>query len=100
MSDKSFEITGNKGEWSELYAFVKLLADGKLYIADNRLEKKLSRFFPILKIVKEEGGIKKNYIRNGNVRIVKENGEELAVLPIADFRKAAKTVFESIKNNW
>lgn len=23
-------LTGNKGEWSELYVFFKLLADGKL----------------------------------------------------------------------
>lgn len=24
----------NKGEWSELYAFIKLLKDGRIYAAD------------------------------------------------------------------
>ncbi|MBD3211216.1 MAG: HpaII family restriction endonuclease, partial [Candidatus Lokiarchaeota archaeon] len=31
-------ITGNKGEWSEIYVFFKLLADGKLYAADGDLQ--------------------------------------------------------------
>ena len=31
-------LTGNKGEWSEIYVFLKLLADGKLYSADENLE--------------------------------------------------------------
>jgi len=32
-------ITGNKGEWSEAYVFLKLLGDGKLYAADQNLKK-------------------------------------------------------------
>ena len=39
------EIKGNKGELSELYAFFKLLADGRIYSGDgelNRYEKKYS----------------------------------------------------------
>ncbi len=32
-------ITGNKGEWSEIYTFLKLLADGRLYAADAELNK-------------------------------------------------------------
>ncbi|RTK92254.1 MAG: HpaII family restriction endonuclease [Rickettsiales bacterium] len=27
----------NKGEWSEFYTFLRLLADGKLYAADANL---------------------------------------------------------------
>ena len=34
-------LTGNKGEWSELYALVKLLSSGKLYAADENTEKLL-----------------------------------------------------------
>ena len=29
----------NKGEWSEVYVFLKLLAEGKLYAADKDLKK-------------------------------------------------------------
>ena len=34
------DLSGNKGDWSEVYAFLKLLAEGKLYGADNNLNKK------------------------------------------------------------
>lgn len=35
-------LSGNKGEWSEIYIFLKLMSDGKVYAADrnmNRLKK-------------------------------------------------------------
>ena len=32
-------LTGNKGEWSELYTFVKLLESGRLYAADENTNK-------------------------------------------------------------
>jgi hypothetical protein len=34
-------IKGNKGEWSEFYAFLKLLSDRKLFAADEL--KKITR---------------------------------------------------------
>lgn len=47
-------ITGNRGEWSELYALLRLLAEGKLYAANEDAKKIDSIFFPILKILREE----------------------------------------------
>lgn len=41
---------GNKGEWSELYALAKLLAEGRLYIADENLSKKDGIFYEINEI--------------------------------------------------
>lgn len=38
--------TGNKGEWSELYTVLKLLADSKMYGADENLK-------PIWKCLRE-----------------------------------------------
>ena len=32
-------LTGNRGEWSEIYVLLKLLADGKIYVADSELNK-------------------------------------------------------------
>ena len=29
----------NKGEWAELFVFLKALSDGKIYAADEKLEK-------------------------------------------------------------
>jgi len=33
----------NKGEWSEVYVFLKLLAEGKLYAADKDLNRMADR---------------------------------------------------------
>lgn len=48
------KITGNKGEWSELYVLLHLLATGKLYAADKDLNKLENIFFPILKILRND----------------------------------------------
>ena len=36
----------NKGEWSEIYISLKLLNDGKLYIADKNLNAMKNVFLP------------------------------------------------------
>lgn len=47
--------SGNKGEWSEIYTFMKLLNDGKIYAADENLERMGDTvYFPIIKIRREE----------------------------------------------
>lgn len=70
-------ITGNKGEWSELYAFIKLLYLGKLYAADENVNRIDDIYFPILKIIREEESNQlTEYIinaKNGEVEIVIEN---------------------------
>lgn len=48
------KITGNKGEWSELYALVKLLSAGKLYAADENTNRLDDIYFPIIKIIRDE----------------------------------------------
>ena len=52
MTDK--EAGKNKGELSELYAFVKLLKDGKIYAADENLNRYKDMYLPIIKIRREE----------------------------------------------
>ena len=47
-------ITGNKGEWSEAYVLLRLLAQGKIYAADENLDQIDDMYFPILKILREE----------------------------------------------
>lgn len=48
-------ITGNKGEWSELYVLLNLMASGRLYSAGNNMEKLKDVYFPILRILRDEG---------------------------------------------
>jgi hypothetical protein len=64
------QIKGNKGEWSEIYAFLRLLATGKLFAADEELNRIESMFFPVLKIIREEvRGTKYEYYTGEVVKI-------------------------------
>ncbi len=47
-------LTGNKGEWSELYVFLNLLASRRLYSAGEEMQKLENVYFPILKILRDE----------------------------------------------
>ena len=53
----------NKGEWAELFVFLKALSDGKIYAADEKLEKIEELFYVILSAIKEEEGKIKEYKR-------------------------------------
>ena len=70
------ELSGNKGEWSELYAFLKLLSTGKLFAADENLNCLTDTFFPILKVIREEHPNRKiEYVihpENQNIEILLE----------------------------
>lgn len=47
-------LKGNKGEWSELYAFCVLLSNGKLYAADSELNYDQNFYYPIIKIFRDD----------------------------------------------
>jgi len=47
--NKKYKV--NKGEWSEFYTLLKLLADQKLYAADEQLKKLEEIFYPVLKVI-------------------------------------------------
>ena len=69
-------LTGNKGEWSEIYTFAYLLSSGILYSADKDLNKIDEIYFPVLKIIREETeGQPLDYKTGDVVRIY--NGDEL-----------------------
>lgn len=92
-------IKGNKGEWSELYVLLKLLADGKLHAADENLDKIEAVFYPIIKIIREEFGQKRHYVLNGNVKIIDgETDIVLTEIPTVSFIKNARLLFKDIKS--
>lgn len=48
-------VTGNKGDWSELYVFAKLLSEGKLYQSDINLNRDEDNCYEVVKVYREEG---------------------------------------------
>lgn len=64
-------LTGNKGEWSELYTFVKLLESGRLYAADENTNRLNNVYLPILGIEREEeAGRRIDYTINSETGVV------------------------------
>lgn len=82
-------LTGNKGEWSEFYTFLKLLADGKIYAADKDLNKNENLFYLILKIIRGEVE-DLNYIRKENIIIQNSEGKILSEIPISIVKEFAE----------
>lgn len=54
-------LTGNKGEWSEIYTLLKLLGEGKVYAGDQNLNKIQDLFYPIVMILRQEKDGNFNY---------------------------------------
>ena len=92
-------MKGNKGEWSEIYAFLKLISDGKLYAADKNLEKIPNLFYPIIKIIRREATNNLAYTLNGDVKIIDETTNEILIsVPKIQFVEQAEILFDKIKN--
>lgn len=94
-------ISGNKGEWSEIYAFFKLLADGKVYAADEKLNKIHDTYFPIIRIIREEIKGQKTFYETGEVINVYVDDEEEPVYSNhkSKFIQEADAILNSINSN-
>lgn len=91
-------LKGNKGEWSELYAFFKLLADGRLYCGDGQLNRYDDRFYPILEIFRDDSPNRNSY----KIQAAKNNilvaGETISLeIPQERFRQEALELLGRIK---
>lgn len=96
-------IKGNKGEWSEFYAFLKLLSDRKLFAADAELRPIAEKYFEVLKVIREEAQKGKiSYDVTGDkdlVQIYDADGDLLEAVNIADLKSGVVSIFEAIKSS-
>lgn len=78
------EFVGNKGEWSEIYVFLRLLEAGKLYAADKSLNKIDSVFYDVLKIIRQEnlGLLEFVYHKDSNTISVVKTDENKILLSL------------------
>lgn len=91
-------ITGNKGEWSEIYVLFRLLADGKIYAADSELNKLENIYFPIIKIIREETAEDLNEYFTGETISIYINNEKVKELPASRFAEEADLLFKEMIN--
>lgn len=88
-------LRGNKGEWSEFYAFLKLLSEGKIYAADKDLNKNEKLFYLILKIIR--GSVEDfEYLRKDKIIIQKTSGEIISELSIEAIANYALELYNGI----
>lgn len=93
-------IKQNKGEWSELYVFLKLLGDGVLYAADADLNKKENLYYPLIEILRKENKQIKHYVKdNITIKVVDDTKKVLLKLPKTEFERKAKVLLEAIQKS-
>jgi hypothetical protein len=92
-------LTGNKGEWSEIYVFLKLLAEGKLFAADANLEAIPNVYYPIIKILRQEGSEKKEFEIKGELIVISNSPERETInIPIQDFVQKSQELFGQLQS--
>lgn len=93
-------LTGNKGEWSEIYTLFKLLGEGKVYAGDQNLNKIQDLFYPIIMILRQEKEGNYHYrLENKDVVIQTPTGKELLRIPASVFLVEAEKLLNVINKN-
>ncbi|MDY4902803.1 MAG: HpaII family restriction endonuclease [Treponema sp.] len=90
------ELKGNKGEWSEIYIFFKLLSDGKIYAADKNMEKIKDKFLSIVRIIREEIKGKEYSYFPGETIIIKLNENEVATIDCSKIKNYKNKIWDMI----
>ncbi|GGG34282.1 HpaII family restriction endonuclease [Bizionia arctica] len=91
-------ITGNKGEWSEIYTLFKLLGDKQLSLGNKDIEKLEGIVYPVLRILRTENNRDFEYAILDEIILI-SGGEEVLKIAISDFKEKAKFLLAKIKDN-
>ena len=91
-------ITGNKGDWSEIYALFKLLGDKQLFLGNKDIKKLEGIVYPILRVLRTENNGDFEYSIQDEIILI-SGGEEVLKISISIFKEKAKFLLEKIKAN-
>lgn len=94
-------IRGNIGEWSEFYAFIKILVERKISAADSKLNPIPDKQIEVLKVSREERRNKViSYDITDEERIsIIEDGVALSIVDAEVLKKGIASIFSQMKNN-
>ncbi|MDR7128277.1 type II restriction enzyme [Algoriphagus sp. 4150] len=102
-------LTGNKGEWSELYTLFKIISDRKLFAGDGQLNRIDELAFPVLKVIRtESNGVFEFTVQDDFVEIALKGvefspslfnlaKEEPLRIPIERFGEMARILLKEMK---
>lgn len=91
----------NRGEWTEAYVFLKLLGDGRIYGANDKLEKDELTYIDVINIIRDEV---KQYLRFerflkeeiGMINAVDANNYVFKVVTAPDLQEKASYLYRQI----
>lgn len=89
----------NKGEWSEFYAFIKVLSDRKLNASDSNLNPIKDKYYPVRKILRGDEANKIIYDLQDsqNIHLVLLNGDKNIIkIPYSYISDSVDPLFKSI----
>ena len=89
-------LSGNKGEWSEIYTLLKVIADKQLFAGDSDLKKIETLIFPIVKILRNETDGSFEFTYDKDLVIVKNDSKEFRI-SVAEFQKQAHFLLTKLK---
>jgi len=93
-------MASNKGEWAELYTALKLLAEGKLYLADSNGEKNLQEYMRIIELIRHETErriVKYNLDPNNTDICIEVNKQQIKAIPVKKFDAMATALAQEIQ---
>ena len=91
------KISGNRGEWSELYALVELLHTGRLYAADENVNRINDIYFPILRILRQKDSAKQiDYIIHEDGVDVILDGEKISHISKSYLNRSKLLIYKGI----
>lgn len=95
-------LKGNIGEWSEIYVFFRLLASGRLDVADDKLIAIPNEFYKVLAILRKENKSENTYLRADDViriKITNDSTNEVEELEMSVelFAHNANVLLENLK---
>ncbi|SMN02602.1 Type II restriction enzyme HpaII [uncultured Candidatus Thioglobus sp.] len=93
-------MKANKGEWSEFYAFLKILENRKLFAADKNLDIITDKFFIFKKIIREEVNAKTKVfdLTKPDIYILDTEGNILKKISSQTIKSKTASIFKKIKS--
>ena len=90
-------MKGNKGEWSEPYVALHLLAYGKLLMADTNGDKKTNDWMKIVSLLRNEAKDRTvKYVYQGNQIVIKVNGNTVKTIDKDEFAENVEILKQDI----
>lgn len=93
-------LTGNKGEWSEVYALIKLMTDGKLFQSDIDLNVDPENVYDVIAAYKKDVGYDLKFERSDSVKVFKIEGDVKTLIiekSYADFKEISHLLLNGIR---